>query len=146
MKELTIEEKAKPIREHNVCDFCEEKYGCVNPCSVKLIDEHVAWSEEDEKCLENAIMYCEWARDKAPDSYCYETSEKRINWLKSLKDRVQPKQDWSAPYITGAIEYTKTDAFIEKLEEYIYKQLNEGCIECGDIGMFIENMKKYMKG
>ena len=44
------------------------------------------------------------------------------------------------------IEYTRTDAFIEKLEEYIYKQLNEGCIECGDIGMFIENMKKYMKG
>jgi hypothetical protein len=53
---------------------------------------------------------------------------------------------YEAPYRTGAIEYTRTDAFIEKIEEYIYKQLNEGCIECGDIGMFIENMKKYMKG
>ena len=47
------------------------------------------WSEEDEKCLENAIMYCEWARDKAPDLHCYETSEKSINWLKSLKPQKQ---------------------------------------------------------
>ena len=45
------------------------------------------WSEEDEKCLENAIMYCKWARDIAPNLYCYETSEKSINWLKSLKER-----------------------------------------------------------
>lgn len=45
------------------------------------------WSEEDETCLKNAIMYCEWARDKAPDLPCYETSEKSINWLKSIKDR-----------------------------------------------------------
>ncbi len=43
-------------------------------------------------------------------------------------------------------EYTRTDAFIEKAEEYIYKQLNEGCIECGDIKRFVENMKIYIKG
>ena len=45
------------------------------------------WSEEDEGCLENAIMYCKWARDIAPDLHCYEISEKSINWLKSLKER-----------------------------------------------------------
>ena len=45
-----------------------------------------------------------------------------------------------------SIEYIRTDAFIEKAEEYIYKQLNEGCIECGDIKRFVENMKIYMKG
>lgn len=44
------------------------------------------------------------------------------------------------------IEYTRTDAFIEKAEEYIYKQLNEGCIECGDIVQFIGGMKNYIKG
>jgi hypothetical protein len=49
-----------------------------------------AWSEDDKKCLENAIIYCEWARDKAPDLYCYETSEKSINWLKSLR----PQNRW----------------------------------------------------
>lgn len=44
------------------------------------------------------------------------------------------------------IEYTRTDALIEKVEEYIYKQLNEGRIECGDIEKFIEEFRKYMKG
>ena len=28
-----------PIKEHNVCDFCEDRYGCVNPCPVKLIEQ-----------------------------------------------------------------------------------------------------------
>ena len=48
--------------------------------------------------------------------------------------------------VDGNIEYTRTDAFIEKAEEYIYKQLNEGRIECGDIEKFIEEFKKAMKG
>lgn len=44
------------------------------------------------------------------------------------------------------VEYTRTDAFIEKAEEYIYKQLNEGRIECGDIEKFIDAFRKYIKG
>ena len=44
------------------------------------------------------------------------------------------------------VEYTRTDAFIEKAEEYLYKQLNEGNMECGDIETFIEDFKNYMKG
>ena len=42
------------------------------------------------------------------------------------------------------VEYIRTDAFIEKAEEYLYHQLNEGNLECGDIETFIENFKKYM--
>ena len=44
------------------------------------------------------------------------------------------------------IEYIRTDAFIEKAEEYLYKQLNEGNMECGDIETFIVDLKNYMKG
>ena len=51
-----------------------------------------------------------------------------------------------APQTLDAIEYTRTDAFIEKAEEYLYKQLNEGNMECGDIETFIEDLKNYMKG
>ena len=51
-----------------------------------------------------------------------------------------------APQNMEAIEYIRTDAFIEKAEEYLYKQLNEGNIECGDIETFVGNFKKYMKG
>ena len=50
------------------------------------------------------------------------------------------------PNKSGLTEYARTDAFIEKAKEYIYEQLNEGCIECGDIERFVENMETYMKG
>ena len=45
-----------------------------------------------------------------------------------------------------SIEYTRTDAFIKKTEEYLYKQLNEGNMECGDIETFIDEFRKYMEG
>ena len=49
------------------------------------------WSEEDEKCIKDLLHYLE--------HYSILTSEREkcINWLKSLKDRVQlqPKQEWS---------------------------------------------------
>ena len=38
-KELQKQGELKPIKEHNVCDFCEDRYGCVNPCPVKLIEQ-----------------------------------------------------------------------------------------------------------
>lgn len=44
------------------------------------------------------------------------------------------------------VEYTSTNAFIEKTEEYMYKQLNEGHIECANIETFLENYKKFIKG
>ena len=44
------------------------------------------------------------------------------------------------------IEYTRANAFIKKAENYLYKQLNEGNMECGDIETFIEDFRKYMKG
>lgn len=40
------------------------------------------------------------------------------------------------------IEYIRRDAFAEKMEEYIYRQLNEGHMECDDIETFLENFKK----
>ena len=35
----TCKDEQNPIKEHDVCDFCEDRYGCVNPCPTKLIDE-----------------------------------------------------------------------------------------------------------
>ena len=29
----------KPIKEHDVCTFCEDRHGCVNPCPMKLIEK-----------------------------------------------------------------------------------------------------------
>lgn len=46
-----------------------------------------AWSEEDEKMLNDAIGAVGIA-----DYYTYDDKQEIENWLKSLKDRVQPKQ------------------------------------------------------
>jgi hypothetical protein len=29
----------KSIEEHDICKFCEDRYGCVSPCPAKLIEE-----------------------------------------------------------------------------------------------------------
>jgi len=50
----------------------------------KKIKQNPTWSEEDEKTLEDTIRFCELCGNKIS-----------VNWLKSLKDRVQPKQEWS---------------------------------------------------
>ena len=48
------------------------------------------------------------------------------------------------PLTNEDIEYIRKDAFIKKTEEYLYKQLNNGNMECGDIETFVEDFKKYM--
>ena len=122
----------KPIKEHNACEFCEDRYGCVIPCSMKLIKEEKptdkiesrqeeltefekvvkqvmeeaiecgdthnlkadadmllrlvqksTWSEEDKLQLDAAINIVSNSGHTC-------TSD----WLKSLKDRVQPKKEW----------------------------------------------------
>ena len=58
-----------------ICDFN-------NSDNWELVEQKPAWSEEDEKQLNDII-------ELLPDL------SNRHNWLKSLKDRVQPKQEWS---------------------------------------------------
>lgn len=50
-----------------------------------------------------------------------------------------------APQTMEAVEYTRTDAFIEKAEEFLYEKLNSGDMECGDIVTFISDFKKHLK-
>lgn len=49
------------------------------------------------------------------------------------------------PANNESVEYSCTDIFIKKAEEYLYKQFNEGNMECGDIETFIEDIKRYME-
>ena len=43
------------------------------------------------------------------------------------------------------IEYIRTDAFIEKAENWLYIQLNEINMEGEDMENFLEDFKKYME-
>jgi len=44
-----------------------------------------------------------------------------------------------------AVEYIRTDAFIEKSEEFIYSALNDGIMGTANIEDFMRLFKKYME-
>jgi len=53
------------------------------------------WSEEDENMLKSVIATCELAEQDRDSSPAKHLLEMQTNWLKSLKDRVQPQPKWS---------------------------------------------------
>ena len=61
---------------------------------LKKIEQKSAWSEEDENKLNEILHDIECSRAVHLHSP-KQTFDSRKNWLKSLKDRVQPKQEWS---------------------------------------------------
>jgi hypothetical protein len=52
---------------------------------------------------------------------------------------------WSEPHVDMK-EYTRTDAFIEKAEKFIYSALNDGIMGTANIEDFMRLFKNYMKG
>ena len=88
--------KEENLKEHNICDTCEESNGCVTPCCAKLLEKQgeqkPAWSEEDEKIkyeleviLANTNLFSIFALNY--------TFSDMISWLKSLKERMQPQNN-----------------------------------------------------
>ena len=68
------------------------------------------------------------------ESCKFEDFEDNITWC---KDRIFPKD----------IEYTRTDAFIEKVEKYLQEHLIDYWSQSvTDESKFIEDFKNYMKG
>ena len=49
------------------------------------------------------------------------------------------------PPFADGIEYTRTDAFIEKAEEFIYSALNDGIMGTANIEDFMRLFRNYMK-
>ena len=60
---------------------------------LKKIEQKLAWSEEDEKMLNHTIDTVELHLNRlGSDLKGRSLIKKEINWLKSIKERVQPKQ------------------------------------------------------
>ena len=87
-------------KELKVIDFSKHlKY---NPDAPSITERNPAWSEEDEEMLENVIFsinhesVIEGLKSRGI-SYSFDSSthlmKNLIDWLKSIKDRVQP-QNW----------------------------------------------------
>ena len=74
--------KQGSIKEHDICDTCDEKTSCVIPCPMKLVGQKPTDCSEDDEYYYDIIQYilnneCVGKTDK----------ENAINWFKSLKDR-----------------------------------------------------------
>lgn len=63
---------------------------------LKKIEQKSAWSEEDERKISLLEALCDvQINSSTSHSTMYSEMHELKDWLKSLKDRVQPKQEWS---------------------------------------------------
>jgi len=79
------------------CYWCEDR-GCIGFAwedDCELVEHNPAWSEEDETALGDALWCCKQAASIAKNENDMGNVWYAETWLKSLKDRVQPKQEWS---------------------------------------------------
>ena len=112
-KELrTIEQKSTWSEEDLTClgylaKFVDENgdsfYGKNKQNVVKWIQSFAnlnptqkqEWSEEDEKMWSQVINEIEAIKSISSTIFEKNIAQDKIDWLKSIKDRVQPKQEWS---------------------------------------------------
>ena len=57
---------------------------------LKKVEQNPAWNEEDEKNLSGVIDELEANKSEAPE-YDYKTYDRFINWLESIKERINNK-------------------------------------------------------
>ena len=68
------------------------EHKCAITAVKKLYKQKPAWSKEDERMFKSAL----WHVKNSCGNGGKNSGEFEVyNWLKSLKDRVQPKQEWS---------------------------------------------------
>ena len=87
------------------------------PESKIIVKQKPTWSEEDEKRIKNIISVLDWdgAAGKKGNPY-----QNEIDWLYSLKNRVQPKQELSEEdedmirYIGNAITCKESAKYLEE--------------------------------
>ena len=84
-------------------DMCEYKKGfeCGKQRVLKYPEDFdlckkSTWSEEDEHKLKDIIYFLDTAKSHYASTVELDAC---IDWLKSLKDRVQPKREWSKEYL-----------------------------------------------
>lgn len=102
MKEAGYEWDAenKELKKIDPCSDCTNDKGCINCENGNLKEtEKSAWSEEDERILNKIQDHLrEFYVDKKGYPYVAEPDSPEMmenNWLKCIKNRVQPKQEWS---------------------------------------------------
>ena len=92
---------------------------------IKQDEQKSAWSEEDDMMIEETLYFLrEYQQsNRCKDENGMQNSVTCEHWLKSLKDRVQPKQEWNEEdnkWINSLIETFKDPYFIgfDQLKSY----------------------------
>lgn len=84
--------KGYPIDTNGVFPTYEEMYNIIREGLEQQSEQKSSWSEEDENSFLNALWCCKKAASIAKDENEMGTIWCAERWLKSLKERVQPKQ------------------------------------------------------
>lgn len=90
IKSFEKQGEQKPYGQRKECTDCQFNYAgeCKGFCAMKRGEQKPAWSEEDEAVLDALIQ-----RLEGEDIHV--SPHLAVKCLKSLKDRVQPKQEWT---------------------------------------------------
>jgi hypothetical protein len=113
-----VEEEMTPFQKKVFCIIdtaIEEEQGLKQVCDELFalasneIKQKSAWSEEDENAIQVLKDIVKHSDEINENIYTMPLKEKLYDWLKSLKDRVQPqpKQEWSeevSPYYDDICE------------------------------------------
>lgn len=86
----------KFIKEHNVCDFCEDTYGCINPCPVKLIEQKPVdkvgpkfkvgdWITDNNSTFQIVRVENEWYYADDGDKICFDVAH-QYYYLWTIQD------------------------------------------------------------
>ena len=89
----------------------------------KLVEQNSAWSKEDEHKIKDIVYFLDTAKKHYASIVELDAC---IDWLKSLKDKVHPKQEWSEEdsyMLRQAIKcvnnYGKIEVSTEEIEEWL---------------------------
>lgn len=111
----------------NDIDYADEEF--------ELVEQKSAWSGEDDEHLERILKELENQRQRPLNSPYLDKIESDYNWLKSLKDRVQPQPK------QGEQKPTWSDDFEEEMDRYI----EENFYGSADNGFFSNRTKRELE-
>ncbi len=91
--------------QYYITEICDDYYRTESGCIImfcaqdnfELYKQKPAWSEEDEKCINELIKFFDYLTKCIATEERHQENRRWLNFLESLKDRVNPqlKQEWS---------------------------------------------------
>ena len=123
------QDEQKPIKEHDICNTCEEKASCIIPCPMKLVGQKPTdWSEDDENNINSIVSRLEvdisyWeSRSKTRTN----EDKKLIEWLKFLKDRYTWKpSDEQITWLYRAVDDASKDSRMKQVLNELLSDLKK---------------------